>query len=226
MLSDSIPKAERPQLSMGAWCLAAIWIVAVLAGFAVVINFDLTPGEAGTAPPLRPAAIESVRATDRPLLMVFAHPRCPCTRATLVELNHIITLCPGAADVRVLFRTPENPSAEWTKTGCCGKTPHCCPIRLPWQIRVELWPSDSRSKRRVTPYCMRRTGSCFFQGASRRRVAKREPIPGHALPSWPCSKAKPLPNPSLRSSDVLCSILRLPAKVKSHARRLELYRCD
>jgi len=101
---------------IAAWCLAAVWLVAVLAGMAIVINIDLTPGEAGMVPQQRPAWMEFSQAADRPLIMLFAHPRCPCTRASLAELNHILTSCPGAADVRVFFRTPEDPSTEWTKT--------------------------------------------------------------------------------------------------------------
>jgi hypothetical protein len=90
--------------------------VAVLAGFGIVVEFDLTPGEGGTAPEQRPAGTLPAQASNKPTLMLFAHPRCPCTKATLGELNRILTACPGLADVRVYFRTPENPSAEWTGT--------------------------------------------------------------------------------------------------------------
>lgn len=110
----SNPGGKRPAIAR--WCLPAVWLVAVLAGFAVVINYDLQPGEAAAAPRRRPAGIASPLAADRPTLLLFAHPRCPCTRATLVELNYILTACPGAADIRVYFTTPESPTVEWTNT--------------------------------------------------------------------------------------------------------------
>ena len=113
---EMISNLGRKKLAIAGWCLAAVWLVAVLAGFAVVINYDLQPGEAAVAPRQRPAGTASPLAADRPTLMLFAHPRCPCTRATLVELNHILTACPGTADIRIYFATPENPTAEWTKT--------------------------------------------------------------------------------------------------------------
>jgi hypothetical protein len=81
-----------------------------------MIDYSLTPGQAGTAPAQFPSGIMSLPDSDRPTLMLFVHPRCPCSSATLVELNHILTACPGAADVRVIFWTPENPTIQWTKT--------------------------------------------------------------------------------------------------------------
>src|SRR5438034_1540171 len=115
MIPDT--QAERPtspdrptRRSVTGWCLGAGWLVAVLAGFGIVVDFDMTPGEGGTAPHQRPAGIVPPLASDKPTLMLFAHPRCPCTKATVGELNRILTACPGLADVRVFFRTPEIPS--------------------------------------------------------------------------------------------------------------------
>lgn len=114
MHSGSISKVRSYRLLIAGWPEAMLWLAAVLAGFAFVIEFDMTPGEAGTAPLYRPAGIMPPLACDRPTLILFAHPRCPCTRASVGELNRVLTTCPDLADVRVFFRTPENPSEEWT----------------------------------------------------------------------------------------------------------------
>lgn len=102
--------------SFAGWCLGTVWLLAVFLGFRLVIDFDMTPGEAGIAPQQRPAGVVPREDADRPTLMLFAHPRCPCTKAALGELNRVLTACPGLVDVRVYFRTPENPSQEWTNT--------------------------------------------------------------------------------------------------------------
>jgi len=117
-----ISNSGRKKRALVGWSLAAIWLVAVLAGFAVMINYDLQPGAAAVAPRRRPVDITPALSADRPTLLLFAHPRCPCTRATVVELNHILTACPGAADVRVYFTTPAEPTAEWTKTALWDET--------------------------------------------------------------------------------------------------------
>jgi hypothetical protein len=103
--------------SIAGWCVGALWLAVVLTGFGIVVDFDMTPGEAGIVPQQRPADVSLLASVaNRPLLMLFAHPRCPCTRATLAELNRLVTASPGALEVKVFFRTPENPSEEWTKT--------------------------------------------------------------------------------------------------------------
>jgi hypothetical protein len=63
--------------------------VATLFGLRALMGFDQTPG-VGAAPPARwPKASAIQRASDRPTLLVFAHPFCECTAATLGELARI-----------------------------------------------------------------------------------------------------------------------------------------
>jgi hypothetical protein len=102
--------------SVVAASVAGIWLAAVLAGFAAVIDFEVTPGQSGAVPARRPAGIGPALAPERRTIMLFAHPRCPCTRATIAELNTILADFPGQVDVQVFFRTPEDPSEEWTNS--------------------------------------------------------------------------------------------------------------
>ncbi len=92
------------------------WLTAALAGLAIMIDRDVTPGEGAAPPSVYPREVLGPAATDRPTLLMFAHPRCPCTMASLNELRQILQICPDAADVRIYFRTPATPSADWTQT--------------------------------------------------------------------------------------------------------------
>jgi hypothetical protein len=47
---------------------------------------------------------------------MFAHPRCPCTRASLGELEKIMARCQGAVDARVVFLQPAGQSEDWCQT--------------------------------------------------------------------------------------------------------------
>jgi hypothetical protein len=96
--------------------VAGIWLAAVLAGFAAVIDFEMTPGVSGGVPAQRPEGFAPGPSTRRPTLIVFAHPRCPCTSATIAELKQILAAHAGELDVQVFFRTPEELSEEWTNT--------------------------------------------------------------------------------------------------------------
>jgi glyoxylase-like metal-dependent hydrolase (beta-lactamase superfamily II) len=48
---------------------------------------------------------------------MVAHPHCPCTRASLAELERIIARCRGAVTAHVLFLKPGRSPQDWEKTG-------------------------------------------------------------------------------------------------------------
>jgi hypothetical protein len=98
------------------WAMVCGWFAAALTGFAIMINRDVTPGDGATAPATYPRETLAPAAGDRPTLVMVAHPRCPCTMASLNELRQILLTCPEAAAVYIYFRTPATPSADWTRT--------------------------------------------------------------------------------------------------------------
>jgi hypothetical protein len=44
------------------------------------------------------------------------HPQCPCTRASVAELAHVVAQVRDKARVFVLFYKPEGAGADWTNT--------------------------------------------------------------------------------------------------------------
>src|SRR5439155_11622397 len=96
-------RSMPPRVSIAA---GALWIIAVAAGFYVLIHYSLAPGRPGRPPEQWPAASSLGREPSRPTLVLVVHPRCPCTRASLTELAEIMTQCPGALAARVLFVRP------------------------------------------------------------------------------------------------------------------------
>ena len=85
-----------------------------MAGLLWLWHFAYTPGVAARlAPPEAPVELGGMN--GRPLLLVFAHPLCSCSEATIGELARIRTENRQLA-IRVFFYTPlENPRA-WTDT--------------------------------------------------------------------------------------------------------------
>ena len=70
---------------------AIVWVAAVAFGGRVLFQYENTPGRVGALPPAWPAA-QIERATDRPTLVMLAHPHCPCTAASIGELAQIMIL--------------------------------------------------------------------------------------------------------------------------------------
>jgi len=107
---------KAPALSRGAWLLGGLlWLVATAAGFALLARHALTPGATLEAPSSWPASAHPPRAKGRPTLVMLAHPRCPCTRASLGELSVLMEHARGQLDARVLFLQPEGTSSDWTQ---------------------------------------------------------------------------------------------------------------
>ena len=48
---------------------------------------------------------------------MFAHPQCPCTRASVEELNRLMARCSGQVAAHVLFLKPAGLPDSWTRTG-------------------------------------------------------------------------------------------------------------
>jgi hypothetical protein len=52
----------------------------------------------------------------RPTLVLFAHPLCPCTAATMAELDRVMARCDGRVAATVLFYADEKLAPHWEHT--------------------------------------------------------------------------------------------------------------
>jgi hypothetical protein len=95
--------------------LVGAWLVAVAAGAWGVGAYAGRPGASGNAPSRWPAS-RLVEPSRRGLtLVLFVHPRCPCTRATIAELARLMARCQGSLAAMVLFFRPAD-SSPWERT--------------------------------------------------------------------------------------------------------------
>ena len=101
--------------------LTAAWLVAVVGVMVLLLNYSASPGPTGAIPHHWPAGSRISFDTSRPNLVMFAHPRCPCTRATLGELEILMARCQGRLDAQVWFITPPGADESWTDTALWRK---------------------------------------------------------------------------------------------------------
>ncbi len=88
-------------------CLLTVWGIAVAAGTLFLGAYAAAPGAAGQALPDWPR--DSVIPLDgrRPTLVMFLHPLCPCSRASVDELTEILGRCRNHVRAHaVILRTP------------------------------------------------------------------------------------------------------------------------
>jgi hypothetical protein len=92
-----------------------VWLVVVLGGFAQLQTYKATAGSPGQPPQTWPPGSVVTHDAGRPVLIMFAHPHCPCTRASVSELARLLSRHPEL-DARVLFLRPEGFEEDWERT--------------------------------------------------------------------------------------------------------------
>jgi len=84
-----------------------VWFVAVVGAFGLVWRYKTTPGAQAKAPETWPRASQIQIAADKPNLILFAHPQCPCTRASMAELARLAVELGGDAQIHVVIVRPD-----------------------------------------------------------------------------------------------------------------------
>ena len=94
----------------------AVWSFALIAGLRTLFSYESTGGAIGEVQEHWPAACEIPAPNERPTLVMLAHPRCPCTAASIEELAKIMAQVQGKISAYVLFLKPQSASAGWEDT--------------------------------------------------------------------------------------------------------------
>jgi len=107
-------------MQRAVWYLATVlWLGATLTGLTLVARHANTPGLTGQAPSGWPSPSEIHRASGQPTFLLFAHPLCPCTRASLAEFADVAARRPAAAQLWVVFYKPQGAATVWEESDQC-----------------------------------------------------------------------------------------------------------
>lgn len=90
-----------------------MWLIAAASGLWVVWAWDNSPGLGASAPTHWPPASALTPATDRPTLLLLAHPQCTCTQASLGELAEALARAQVKPRTYVVFIKPRGFAAGW-----------------------------------------------------------------------------------------------------------------
>lgn len=89
-----------------------VWILGAGIGVHALLGYAYTQGTPAKPPSKWPANSRIPR-NERFKLIVFAHPECPCSRATLRELAIIVGHFRKQLDVNVCFYSPRSMREDW-----------------------------------------------------------------------------------------------------------------
>jgi hypothetical protein len=110
----------QPRLSIRqkAWWIAigSLWVIAIVGGMAWLARYDNRPGVAAHPTGEWPADSRIARDTGQLTLMMFAHPRCDCTKASVAELAEVMARAHQRPNAYLIFIKPGGMPNAWEKT--------------------------------------------------------------------------------------------------------------
>jgi len=96
------------------------WVVALVLSGRILLSYESTPGTVGAVPSTWPRTSQISPPANQAVLIMLAHPRCPCTRASMAELKKIMTHVQGKLAAYVLFLKPTGSGSDWDDTNLYG----------------------------------------------------------------------------------------------------------
>jgi hypothetical protein len=93
--------------------MGGIWLSVLVAGFSVLAREEFTPVAEVAQHSMFPSNSQIPLSTKEPTLLLFAHPYCPCTLASLHELDELLRNAQGKVSAIIIFTIPPGMPPGW-----------------------------------------------------------------------------------------------------------------
>jgi hypothetical protein len=110
-LIKAVNNGKRSQGFLAA--AGVLWGLLLIVGFLFLAQEEFTPVKSSLPVTLFPRSSAVRLASDKLTLVLFAHPHCPCTRASLHELDGLLAETQNRVSVTVVFTIPDGVPAHW-----------------------------------------------------------------------------------------------------------------
>lgn len=110
--SETPARRARRRLPLGWICGFAAWMTAAGAALAAMSDLASQPGAPALAPTSWPTASRLARTPGRGTLVMVAHTKCACTRASLRELERVMARAGSRVEAFVVFVGPRDSNAD------------------------------------------------------------------------------------------------------------------
>ena len=112
-IEDCAGETMRQPCPQAVKLATAIWIGCAVAGLMGLTNYSSAPGIAAVQPRSTSTIAELPRRSSQPALMMFVHPHCPCSSASINELARVAAKSRDRIDLTVLFVVPPDCPPDW-----------------------------------------------------------------------------------------------------------------
>jgi hypothetical protein len=108
------------------------WLILLGVSFAVLGHYESSAGKTVSLASAWPVQSRLHLDSKKPTLLMFIHPQCPCSRASLFELFQMLDALKYPVDPYLVFYKPSDFPENWDKTDVWDLAGH-----IPGAIRVE-----------------------------------------------------------------------------------------
>jgi hypothetical protein len=95
---------------------SVLWLLLLIGGFSGLVSYQMRAGTPAVAPDSWPHEAGVPFDSQRCNLVMFAHPKCPCTEASLEELKIVLTQGGEEINSTICFFDPAGVPADWMET--------------------------------------------------------------------------------------------------------------
>lgn len=95
---------------------SVVWALVVVGGLASMWAYAERPGPPTTAGPMWPTAARLRRDGHTPTLVMFLHPQCACSRASVAELGVLLARVSRPLVIHMVVYRPAGAAADWEYT--------------------------------------------------------------------------------------------------------------
>jgi hypothetical protein len=117
-------KPQRLAVRIAVAVAVVIWLVGVVLGTQFLWAYKTTPGATAAAPANWPGSKLVAPASGHSTLVMFVHPLCSCTRASLAELESVLRQSDGRVSAWVMVLHPGGTSDEWQRSSTLDAARH------------------------------------------------------------------------------------------------------
>jgi hypothetical protein len=93
--------------------LLTLWAVGIGVGANILWRHETTAGAPSRAPSDWPPGSKIPRAAGKTTVILFGHPACPCTMASLEELARVLTSLPNDAEAFLVIEYPKEEASQF-----------------------------------------------------------------------------------------------------------------
>lgn len=128
---------------LGLWLAVVVWLGVIVGGFAQLLRYESTSDTLDgkplvVGPLLFPQTQLLERNPQGQTLLMFAHPHCACTRASLSELAAILAECPDLQTARIIFPLPANAPPSWQSGDIAQEAAALLGVSVIWDDQEQL----------------------------------------------------------------------------------------